>query len=65
MLNKNQIYKTEITGLTSEGNGVCHINSIAVFVPNTAVGDILNVRIVKDIKKICFWNCRKYYYTIF
>ena len=54
MLNKNQIYKTEITGLTSEGNGVCHINSIAVFVPNTAVGDILNVRIVKVLKKYAF-----------
>lgn len=52
MLNKNQIYKTEITGLTSEGNGVCHINSIAVFVPNTAVGDILNVRIVKVLKNM-------------
>ena len=54
MLNKNQIYKTEITGLTSEGNGVCHIDSMAVFVPNTAVGDILNVRIVKVLKKYAF-----------
>lgn len=54
MLNKNEIYKTEITGLTSEGNGVCHIDSMAVFVPNTAVGDILNVRIVKVLKKYAF-----------
>lgn len=54
MLNKNQIYQTEITGLTSEGNGVCHIDSMAVFVPNTAVGDILNVRIVKVLKKYAF-----------
>ncbi len=54
MLNKNQIYQAEITGLTSEGNGVCHIDSMAVFVPNTAVGDILNVRIVKVLKKYAF-----------
>lgn len=54
MLNKNEIYQTEITGLTSEGNGVCRIDSMAVFVPNTAVGDILNVRIVKVLKKYAF-----------
>lgn len=54
MLTKNEIYKTEITGLTSEGNGVCRIDSMAVFVPNTAVGDILEVRIVKVLKKYAF-----------
>lgn len=54
MLNKNEIYQTEITGLTNEGNGVCRIDSMAVFVPNTAVGDVLNVRIVKVLKKYAF-----------
>lgn len=54
MLNKNEIYQTEITGLTNEGNGVCRIDSMAVFVPNTAIGDILNVRIVKVLKKYAF-----------
>ncbi len=54
MLKKNEIYKTEITGLTAEGNGVCKINSMAVFVPHTAAGDILEVRIVKTLSNYAF-----------
>lgn len=54
MLKKNEIYRSEITDLTSEGNGVCHIDGIAVFVPNTAVGDIADVKIVKVLKNYCF-----------
>ncbi len=54
LLNKNEVYKTEITGLTAEGNGVCKIDSMVVFVPHTAVGDILEVRIVKTLKKYAF-----------
>lgn len=54
MLEKNQIYTAEITGLTSEGSGVCRINNIAVFVPETAVGDILKVKIVKVLKSYSF-----------
>jgi len=45
---------TEITDMTAEGNGVCHIDGIAVFVPETAVGDKLNVKIVKVLKNYCF-----------
>ena len=54
LLKKNEIYKTEITGMTSDGNGVCKINSIAVFVPYTAMGDILEIRIVKVLKNYAF-----------
>ena len=54
MLAKNQVCMTEITDMTADGNGVCHINGIAVFVPETAVGDKLNVRIVKVLKNYCF-----------
>ena len=54
MLAKNQVCMTEITDMTAEGNGVCHIDGIAVFVPDTAVGDKLNVRIVKVLKNYCF-----------
>lgn len=54
LLKKNEIYKTEITGMTSDGNGVCKINSIAVFVPYTAIGDILEIRIVKVLKNYAF-----------
>ena len=54
MLEKNKIYRSEITDITSEGNGVCKIDGIAVFVPNTAVGDVADVKIVKVLKNFCY-----------
>lgn len=54
MLKKNEIYEAEITGMTSEGSGVARIEGMAVFVPLTAVGDRLRVRIVKVLKHYAF-----------
>ncbi len=54
MLQKNEIYETEITGMTHEGSGVCRIDNMAVFVPMTAVGDRLRVKIVKVLKTYAF-----------
>lgn len=54
MPEKNQIYTAEITGLTSEGNGVCRIDGMAVFVPETAVGDIAEIKIVKVLSSYGF-----------
>ncbi len=54
MPEKNQIYTAEITGLTSEGSGVCRIENMAVFVPETAVGDVADVKIVKVLSSYCF-----------
>ncbi len=54
MLKKNEVYRSEITDLTSEGSGVCHIDEIAVFVPNTAIDDVLDVKIVKVLKNYAF-----------
>ena len=51
---KNQIIQLEITGMTAEGNGVGHFCGLAVFVPQTAVGDVLNVRIVKVQKNLAY-----------
>ncbi|MBE6877307.1 MAG: 23S rRNA (uracil(1939)-C(5))-methyltransferase RlmD, partial [Ruminococcus sp.] len=53
-MKKNEIYQTEITGMTAEGSGVCRIDGMAVFVPMTAVGDMLEVRIVKVLKSYAF-----------
>jgi len=53
-MKKNEVYQTEITGMTAEGSGVCRIDNIAVFVPMTAIGDILEVRIVKILKNYAF-----------
>ncbi|MDE7364816.1 MAG: 23S rRNA (uracil(1939)-C(5))-methyltransferase RlmD [Ruminococcus sp.] len=54
MLEKNKIYTAEITGLTSEGSGVCRIDNIAVFVPETAVGDIAEIKVVKVLSHYAF-----------
>ncbi len=54
MLEKNKVYTAEITGITSEGSGVCRIDEMAVFVPDSAVGDKLEVRIVKVLKSYAF-----------
>lgn len=54
MLEKNQVHTAEITGLTSEGSGVCRIDGMAVFVPETAVGDVCEIRIVKPLKSYAF-----------
>lgn len=54
-MNKNDIIRLEITALTSEGNGVGKAeNGMAVFVPLTAVGDIIDCRIVKLQKSYAY-----------
>ncbi|MGN0633569.1 MAG: 23S rRNA (uracil(1939)-C(5))-methyltransferase RlmD [Oscillospiraceae bacterium] len=54
MLKKNDIITLEITGFTNEGNGVGRHEGIAVFVPLTAVGDVISCRIVKVKKSFCY-----------
>ena len=49
-LKKNQDIEIEITGITTEGSGVGHYDGIAVFVPNTATGDVINCHIIKTKK---------------
>lgn len=49
-LKKNQDIEIEITGITTEGSGVGHYDGIAVFVPNTATGDIIDCHIIKTKK---------------
>lgn len=46
-LKKNDIYETEITGMTDDGRGVGRINGVAVFVPYTIIGETVRVLIVK------------------
>ena len=52
MFEKNQLFTAEITDITSEGNGVCRIENVAVFVPETAVGDVAEIKIVKVLKNL-------------
>ena len=54
MLKKNDDITLEITDVTAEGNGVGRYEGIAVFVPSTAVGDVINCRVVKVNKSFCY-----------
>lgn len=54
MLKKNQLAEIEITGITSEGNGVGRYDGMAVFVPQTASGDYVRVQIVKVLKSYAY-----------
>lgn len=58
---KNDIIPLEITALTNEGSGVGHFREegndgkgMAVFVPFTAVGDVISCRIVKVLKSYAY-----------
>lgn len=53
-LSKNQIIELTIIDITAEGNGVGRYNNTVVFVPMTALGDIINCKIVKVLKSYCF-----------
>ncbi len=53
-LQKNKVYRAEIMDYTTDGSGVARIDGMAVFVPNTAVGDQCDIRIVKVNKKMAF-----------
>ena len=49
-LKKNEIHETTITGMTTEGSGVGRVNGTAVFITNTAVGDVIKTKIIKTSK---------------
>jgi len=53
-LSKNQIVQLTITDITAEGNGVGRYDNTVIFVPMTAIGDIINCKIVKVLKSYCF-----------
>ncbi len=53
-MKKNDVITLEITALTSEGSGVGRYDGMAVFVPKTAVGDVIEARIVKVLKSYAY-----------
>lgn len=54
-MKKNETITLEITGMTAEGNGVGRSgDGMAVFVPLTAVGDVIDCKIVKVTKSYAY-----------
>lgn len=58
-LRKNEIYRSTITDYTTEGSGVCRIDGMAVFVPDSAVGDTADIRILKAAKNYAYGKIEK------
>lgn len=56
---KNDIIDMEITGISSEGNGIGKPGGFAVFVPLSDIGDRLRVRIVKVLKNFAYGKIEK------
>ena len=54
-MKKNDIIRLEITDISNLGSGVGRYNDIVVFVPHTAIGDLLDVRILK-VKTNCAYG---------
>ena len=53
-MKKNDIVSIRITDVTAEGNGVGKHEGMAVFVPETAVGDEIKAKIVKVLKSYAY-----------
>lgn len=53
-MKKNDIVTLEITSITNEGSGVARYDGMAVFVPLTAVGDVIEARILKVHKTYAY-----------
>ena len=54
MLTKNQLVEAQITAMSSDGNGIAKVDGMVIFVPYSAVGDKLLVRVVKGLKHYSF-----------
>ncbi len=54
-MKKNEFCEIEITDMTAEGNGVGRApDGMAVFVPRTAIGDVISCKIVKAAKSCLY-----------
>ncbi len=58
-MNKNDIIRLNIVDMTSDGSGVGKTDSHVVFVPDTAVSDVCDVRILKVKKNLCYGKIEK------
>ena len=53
-MKKNDIVRVRIESLSNDGNGVSHADGIIIFVPYSAIGDDLTVRIERIEKTYCY-----------
>lgn len=51
---KNKEYTVKIEAVSSDGNGVAHIDGFAIFIPQTAEGDEVKILVVKVQKRFAY-----------
>lgn len=51
---KNQEYEIRIEDIGNDGEGIGHIDGMAVFVKDTVPGDVARIKIIKDKKKYAY-----------
>lgn len=61
-IRKNDIVKVKVKDVTLEGNGVCKVSDVdpVVFVPNSIIGEVLEVKILKVLKRFAFGKIEKF-----
>ena len=59
MIKKNDIITVTIEDITGQGSGIGRIDGMAVFVPLTAIGDIIEARILKVKKSYAYAKIEK------
>lgn len=59
MLRKNEIIEATITGYTSEGLGVAHVDGMAVFISRAIFGERCAVKILKVTKTVAYGKIEK------
>ncbi len=58
-IKKNDIVNIDITGISSDGNGVGKVDGFAIFVPMTDIGDNVDVHIIKVTKNYAVGKINK------
>jgi 23S rRNA (uracil1939-C5)-methyltransferase len=53
-MKKNELFELTITAMSSDGSGIGRVNNIAVFVPFSAIGDVLSVKAVKVTRSLVY-----------
>ena len=59
MLKKNDIITLTVTDLTNEGMGVAKYEGYVLFIPKTAVGDVIRARVLKTLTSHGFAKCEE------
>ena len=53
-MQKNDIYEIEIEDMSEDGSGIGHVDGMAVFVKDTAPGDVAEIKIIKVMKRYAY-----------